>query len=155
MIALLQRVTEASVTVDSRVIGAIGPGLLVFLAVQPLDAEADALRLIERLATYRVFADSEERMNLSLAETGGEMLLVSQFTLAADTRKGLRPSFTTAAPPELGERLFDVAVNHARVLLPGKVATGRFGADMKVRLVNDGPVTFWMQIPTLGETECA
>ena len=107
LIALLQRVTEASVTVDSRVIGAIGPGLLVFLAVQPLDAEADALRLIERLATYRVFADSEERMNLSLADTGGEMLLVSQFTLAADTRKGLRPSFTTAAPPELGERLFE------------------------------------------------
>ena len=155
MIALLQRVTEADVSVGGEIVGAIGGGLLVFLAVEHRDEAAHAQRLVDRLAAYRVFPDSADRMNLSLVDVGGELLLVSQFTLAADTRRGLRPSFTTAAAPELGERLFNVAVAHARSLLPGRVATGRFGADMKVRLINDGPVTFWLQIPTPGETEQA
>jgi D-tyrosyl-tRNA(Tyr) deacylase len=153
LIGLLQRVSEAAVTVDGERVATIGRGLLVFLAVEPRDTAVIAERLIERLVAYRVFGDSADRMNLSLAHVGGELLLVSQFTLAADTRKGLRPSFTSAAPPELGERLFRVAVEHARALLPGKVAAGRFGADMKVHLVNDGPVTFWMQIPIPAETE--
>ena len=153
MIGLLQRVTEADVTVDGIVIGTIGRGLLVLVAVEPRDSAAEARKLAERLIAYRVFPDSAGRMNLSLADIGGELLLISQFTLAADTRKGLRPSFTTAASPDLGERLFQEVVDCANVALPGKVATGRFGADMKVRLVNDGPVTFWLQIPMPGETE--
>ena len=101
--------------------------------------------LVDRVVAYRVFDDEAGRMNLSLADTGGELLLVSQFTLAADTRKGLRPSFTTAAPPELGRHLFEQVVEYAREALPGRIATGRFGADMKVSLVNDGPVTFWLR----------
>jgi D-tyrosyl-tRNA(Tyr) deacylase len=101
---------------------------------------------VDRVIAFRVFDDQAGRMNRSLADTGGELLLVSQFTLAADTRKGLRPSFTTAAPPELGRQLFEQVVEYARETLPGKVATGRFGADMKVALVNDGPVTFWLRL---------
>jgi D-tyrosyl-tRNA(Tyr) deacylase len=109
--------------------------------------------LIDRTVAFRVFDDSAGRMNLSLGQTGGELLLVSQFTLAADTRKGLRPSFTSAASPGHGREMFEHAVDHARSVLPGKVATGRFGAHMQVSLVNDGPVTFWLQIPTPGATE--
>ena len=145
MILLIQRVLEANVRVGSDVVGEIGPGLLAFVAVEPGDDDATARRLVDRAVGYRVFGDDAGRMNLSLADTGGELLLVSQFTLAADTRKGLRPSFTAAAPPELGRRLFERVVEYARAALPGKVATGRFGADMKVALVNDGPVTFWLR----------
>ena len=146
MIVLIQRVSEASVRVESAVVGQIGPGLLAFVAVEPNDDVATARRLVDRVIAFRVFDDEAGRMNRSLADTGGELLLVSQFTLAADTRKGLRPSFTTAAPPELGRQLFERVVEYARETLPGKVATGRFGADMKVALVNDGPVTFWLRL---------
>jgi D-tyrosyl-tRNA(Tyr) deacylase len=153
MIGLLQRVTEARVEVDLISVGAIGRGLLVFIAVEPDDTKAEARRLIDRVAAYRVFADADDRMNLSVADVGGEVLLVSQFTLAADTRKGLRPSFTTAAPPELGQTLFEYAADYARTLLPGRVATGRFGARMQVSLTNDGPVTFWIRIARGTATE--
>lgn len=153
MIGLIQRVTEASVRVGGEVVGAIGPGLLALLAVEPDDSEQTGQRLIDRILAYRVFGDAEGRMNLSLRDTGGSLLLVSQFTLAADTHKGLRPSFTSAASPELGRRLFEQTLAYAATVLPGKVATGRFGAEMKVALVNDGPVTFWLQIPTRSATE--
>jgi D-tyrosyl-tRNA(Tyr) deacylase len=146
MIGLLQRVSEARVVVGDRTVGAIGRGLLVLLAVEPDDSPAQADRLIERLVGYRVFPDGEDRMNLSVSDIGGELLLVPQFTLAADTRKGMRPSFTKAAPPELGRALFDCAVEVARRRLPRKVATGEFGADMQVNLTNDGPVTFWLRV---------
>ena len=146
MIGLLQRVTEGRVVVDGRLVGSIGRGLLVLLAVEPDDTESQADRLIERLVGYRVFPDADDRMNLGLADIGGELLLVPQFTLAADTRKGLRPGFSRAAPPDLGQRLFDHAVAAARSRLPGKVATGEFGAHMHVSLTNDGPVTFWLRI---------
>ena len=145
MIGLLQRVTDAQVSVQGSVVGRIGAGLLVLLAVEPADTEAQADRLVERLVGYRVFEDADGRMNLSLADTGGGLLLVPQFTLAANTRKGMRPSFTGAAPPELGQGLFDYAVSRARSLLGDRVATGRFGAHMQVSLTNDGPVTFWLQ----------
>ncbi|HET7222747.1 MAG TPA: D-aminoacyl-tRNA deacylase [Rhodanobacteraceae bacterium] len=141
MIALLQRVTSASVTVDDEIVGAIDAGLLVLVAVEPGDGEPQVQRMCERLLGYRVFGDAEGRMNLSLADSGGGLLLVPQFTLAADTRKGMRPSFTTAASPEEGRRWFDRLVELARAANPG-VATGRFGAHMQVRLVNDGPVSF-------------
>jgi D-aminoacyl-tRNA deacylase len=153
VIGLLQRVTEARVEVDRITVAAIGRGLLVFIAVEPDDSQAEARRLIDRLTAYRVFADDDGRMNLSVTDVGGEILLVSQFTLAADTRKGLRPSFTTAAPPELGEALLEYAADYARTLLPGRVATGRFGADMQVSLTNDGPVTFWIRIARGTATE--
>lgn len=143
MIALIQRVLSASVEVDGEIIGAIGPGLLALVAVQPGDGETQAKRMLERLLGYRVFADEQGRMNRSLADTGGGLLLVSQFTLAADTRSGMRPSFTRAAPPEHGRRWFERLLELARVAHPG-VETGRFGAHMVVRLANDGPVTFWL-----------
>lgn len=148
MIALLQRVLRGKVEVADEAVGEIGPGLLAFLAVEPDDTPADVDACIDRLTRYRVFADAEGRMNLSLLDTGGALLLVPQFTLAADTRKGLRPSFSTAAPPLLGESLFTVAVASARNRLgEDRVATGRFGAHMLVSLTNDGPVTFWLQHP--------
>lgn len=143
MIALIQRVTEARVVVAGEVVGTVGRGLLAFVAVEPGDTEARADRLLERILGYRVFPDGEARMNLSLADVGGGLLLVSQFTLAADTQKGMRPSFSSAAPPEEGRRLFEHLVERARAV-HGEVATGRFGADMQVALVNDGPVTFWL-----------
>lgn len=145
MIALLQRVTSASVTVDGETVGAIDAGLLVLLAVEPGDGEAQAARLCERLLGYRVFADAEGKMNLSLKDIDGGLLLVPQFTLAADTRKGMRPSFTTAAPPAAGQRWFDRLVELAHAA-HSRVATGRFGAHMQVQLVNDGPVTFWLRV---------
>jgi D-tyrosyl-tRNA(Tyr) deacylase len=136
MIGLLQRVSRASVRVDGGVIGEIGPGLLVLLAVEPGDGPAEAERMLERLVGYRVFPDSAGRMNLSLQDTEGGLLLVPQFTLAADTRKGMRPSFTSAASPEQGRRLFEYAVQSARRLLGARLATGRFGAEMQVDLRN-------------------
>lgn len=146
MIGLIQRVTEASVTVDGAVAGRIGPGLLVLVGVQAGDAEAQAERLLERITTYRVFPDEAGRMDRSLEETGGGLLLVSQFTLAADTRKGRRASFTPAADPEEGRRLFDHLLALARRRYTGgAVETGRFGAHMQVHSVNDGPVTFWLE----------
>ena len=153
MIGLIQRVRSASVDVHGESVGKIGPGLLALIAVEPRDSDDAVRRLVDRVLAYRVFDDADGRMNLSLRDTGGELLLVSQFTLAADTRKGLRPSFTSAAPPDLGRALFERTVAYARSALPGKVATGRFGAHMQVSLVNDGPVTFWLQIPTTAATE--
>lgn len=144
MIGLLQRVSEARVEVAGETVGAIGRGLLVLVAVQPQDTEARADRLLERILGYRVFPDAEGRMNRSLRDLGGGLLLVSQFTLAADTKKGTRASFTRAAPPELGERLYDYLVQRALMAHP-VLATGRFGADMQVSLTNDGPVTFWLE----------
>ena len=146
MIALIQRVSTASVSVAGEPVGAIGPGLLALIGVQPRDDEQSAQRLLERLLAYRVFADNEGRMNLSLADIGGGLLLVPQFTLAADTRKGNRPGFSTAAPPDEAARLFTHLCVIARQHHP-VVATGRFGANMQVALVNDGPVTFWLQTP--------
>jgi len=147
MIGLLQRVSRASVEVDGAVVGRIGAGLLVLLAVEPDDSEADADSLVDRLLRYRVFPDDAGRMNLSLTDSGGSVLLVPQFTLAADTRRGLRPSFTSAAPPALGETLFGRAVDAARRRLGDpRVAAGRFGAHMQVSLTNDGPVTFLLQV---------
>jgi D-tyrosyl-tRNA(Tyr) deacylase len=148
MIALLQRVTCARVEVGDETVGEIGPGLLILLAVAPTDTPADADGCIDRVLHYRVFADAEGRMNLSLLDTGGALLLVPQFTLAADTRRGLRPSFSSAASPAHGELLFDRAVSAARARLgEERVSTGRFGAHMRVSLTNDGPVTFWLQVP--------
>lgn len=144
MIGLLQRVTQARVEVAGETVGAIGRGLLVLVAVQPDDTQARADRLLERILGYRVFPDADDRMNLSLRDLGGGLLLVSQFTLAADTRKGMRASFTSAASPELGQRLYDYLIERARAAHP-EVAAGRFGADMQVSLTNDGPVTFWIQ----------
>jgi D-tyrosyl-tRNA(Tyr) deacylase len=144
VIALLQRVSGASVRVGGETVGEIGPGLLALVGVERGDGEAEASRLAERVLGYRIFADAEGKMNLSLKDIGGELLAVPQFTLAADTRSGARPSFSSAASPEEGERLF----NHFVELLRPKtrVAAGRFGAHMQVSLVNDGPVTFWLQV---------
>lgn len=148
MIALLQRVAQASVSVDSHIVGAIGPGLLVLLCAERGDSEKEADALLAKLLAYRVFGDDAGRMNRSLADVAGGLLLVPQFTLAADTRSGTRPSFTPAAAPEDGRRLFDYAVSRAQELHgQDKVQTGRFGAHMQVALVNDGPVTFWLQVP--------
>jgi D-tyrosyl-tRNA(Tyr) deacylase len=141
VIALLQRVRHARVEVDDEVLGQIGAGLLVFAGFEPTDDVPVIERMLERLLNYRVFADAQDKMNLSLRDTGGGLLLVPQFTLAADTRKGRRPSFTSAARPDEGRRLFEVLVEKA-VLAHNPVATGRFGADMQVHLQNDGPVTF-------------
>ena len=144
MIGLLQRVTESRVEVDGRPVGAIGRGLLVLVGVQRGDDEARADRLLQRLLGYRVFPDLEGRMNLSVRAIDGGLLLVPQFTLAADTKKGTRAGFTTAAPPDEGRRLFDYLVTEARTAHT-PVATGEIGADMQVQLINDGPVTFWLQ----------
>ena len=144
MIAVIQRVTEASVRVDDEIVGAIGPGLLALVAVEPGDDAPKIARMAERLLGYRVFADERGRMNRSLLETGGGLLLVSQFTLAADTAAGMRPSFTTAAEPEQARRGFERLVALCRQG-PVRVETGRFGAHMVVGLVNDGPVTFRLQ----------
>ena len=141
MNSVIQRVLEARVTVGGRTVGEIGPGLLALVAVERGDQPANAARMVERLLGYRVFADAEGRMNRSLADTGGGLLLVSQFTLAADTAKGTRASFTPAAPPDEAERLFNEVVALARSRHP-MVATGEFGAEMTVSLVNHGPVTF-------------
>ncbi|AMO79197.1 D-aminoacyl-tRNA deacylase [Pseudomonas citronellolis] len=144
MKGLIQRVSAARVEVDGEIVGAIDQGLLALVGVEPQDDEASAQRLLHKLLNYRVFADIEGKMNLSLGDVGGGLLLVSQFTLAADTRKGLRPSFSSAAPPARGAELFEHLVDQARARHP-LVATGRFGANMQVHLVNDGPVTFLLE----------
>ncbi len=144
MIGLLQRVTSASVMVDDELIGEIGRGLLAFVAVHRDDKETDVARLAERILTYRVFPDAADRMNRSLVDESLGLLLVPQFTLAADTRKGTRASFTRAAAPEMGEAYFAQLVATCQTRL-GTVATGRFGANMQVSLTNDGPVTFWLE----------
>ena len=145
MLSLIQRVTQASVSVDGKVVGSIDSGLLALVAVEPGDGEAQFLRMAERLLGYRVFADEAGRMNRSLADTGSGLLLVSQFTLAADTRSGMRASFTTAAPPEEAERGYNRLVEICRQKHPPRVETGRFGAHMVISLVNDGPVTFLLR----------
>jgi D-tyrosyl-tRNA(Tyr) deacylase len=144
MIALLQRVTAASIVIDGRTTASIGAGILALVAVRPADTEEAGLRLLTRLLQYRIFADEAGKMNYSLLQTGGELLLVPQFTLAADTHKGLRPGFSGAAPPEQGLRLFDALVRAAQAQ-HGRVASGVFGAHMQVSLTNDGPVTLWLE----------
>ncbi len=145
MIALLQRVSSASVTVEGAVVGTIEQGLLVLIGIQPEDTEAKGEQLLRRVLDYRVFADAEGRMNRSLRDVSGGLLLVSQFTLAADTTRGLRPSFTSAAAPDVARHLFDSLLRFANSV-HAPVASGVFGADMKVALVNDGPVTFWLEV---------
>ncbi|MDH4380904.1 MAG: D-aminoacyl-tRNA deacylase [Gammaproteobacteria bacterium] len=145
MIALLQRVSSASVTVEDAVVGAIEQGLLVLIGIQPEDTEAKGEQLLRRVLDYRVFADADGRMNRSLRDVSGGLLLVSQFTLAADTTRGLRPSFTSAAAPDVARHLFDSLLRFANSV-HAPVASGVFGADMKVALVNDGPVTFWLEV---------
>jgi D-aminoacyl-tRNA deacylase len=144
VIALLQRVSHAKVEINGQAVASIGPGLLVLVGVRPADDELSARRLLTRLLQYRVFSDEAGKMNLSLVQVQGELLLVPQFTLAADTAKGLRPGFSTAAPPEQGRRLFDLFVQAAREQ-HDKVQTGVFGAHMQVSLTNDGPVTIWLE----------
>jgi D-tyrosyl-tRNA(Tyr) deacylase len=146
MIALIQRVSEAAVDVNGRRIGAISAGILALIGIERGDSEAQADRLLERVLAYRIFPDRQGRMNLGLRQSGGGLLLVPQFTLAANTRKGNRPSFTSAAQPAVGERLFEHLANCAAAQFE-PVATGQFGADMNVSLINDGPVTFWLQVP--------
>ncbi|HEY5897419.1 MAG TPA: D-aminoacyl-tRNA deacylase [Burkholderiales bacterium] len=147
MIALIQRVTSAAVEVDGKEIASIAKGILALVGVERGDGEAEAARLAERVLAYRIFADAQGRMNLSLKDVGGELLAVPQFTLAADTNSGLRPSFSSAASPAEGERQFNSFVSKASAV---RVQTGRFGADMKVSLVNDGPVTFWLRVRNSG-----
>jgi D-tyrosyl-tRNA(Tyr) deacylase len=149
MIALLQRVLEAKVVVDGDTVGAVGSGLMVLLCAERYDTEKEADALLSKLLSYRVFSDDAGKMNRSLADVEGGLLLVPQFTLAADTQSGTRPSFTPAATPAEGRRLFDYFVAKARTRHP-MVETGRFGADMKVSLTNDGPVTFWLQVRPQG-----
>lgn len=145
MIGLLQRVSHASVTVEGETVGAIGRGLLVLVGVERGDDEAKAERLLERLLGYRVFADAEGKMNLSVKDIAGGLLLVPQFTLAADTDKGMRASLTSAADPDTGRRLFEYLSQRARSA-HAPVESGIFGADMQVTLTNDGPVTFWLRV---------
>ncbi|WP_455230029.1 D-aminoacyl-tRNA deacylase [Geopseudomonas aromaticivorans] len=145
MKALLQRVRGARVEVDGEVVGAIDQGLLVLVGVEPQDNEASADKLLHRLLNYRVFSDAQGKMNLSLKDVAGGLLLVSQFTLAADTQSGMRPSFSSAAPPAQGAALFDYLLARAGAQ-HAPVASGRFGADMQVHLVNDGPVTFLLEV---------
>ena len=145
MISLIQRVSSASVAVDGETIGAVGPGLLALVGIEPGDGDAAVDRMAARLLGYRVFADERGRMNRSLADTGGGLLLVSQFTLAADTASGMRPSFSSAMAPAEAERIFDGLLANCRQTHPGGVETGRFGAHMVVSLANDGPVTFLLR----------
>lgn len=150
MIGLLQRVSQASVRAGDETLDTIGTGLLVFIGIEKNDSEAEADRLLERLFGYRVFPDETGKMNRSLSDIGGDLLLVPQFTLPADTRKGTRPGFSPAAPPEAGQRLFGYLLDTARQQASERgitVAAGRFGADMQVSLTNEGPVTFWLQVP--------
>lgn len=145
MIALIQRVTQASVTIDNVVAGAIGPGLLILLGVERQDDEQRAAKLCERVLAYRIFSDEQGKMNLNVRQSGGSVLVVSQFTLAADTDRGLRPGFSRGAAPADARRLYDDFTDRCRQA-GIRTETGRFGADMQVALVNDGPVTFWLQV---------
>lgn len=150
MIALLQRVSEADVIVkengEERRAGAIGPGILALVGVERGDTKIQANRLLERMLAYRLFEDDEGKMNLDIRQSGGELMLVSQFTLAANTNKGNRPSFSPAAEPDEGRHLFDFLLDRAKIEL-GRCESGEFGANMAVRLVNDGPVTFQLRVP--------
>ncbi|PNS08510.1 D-aminoacyl-tRNA deacylase [Solilutibacter silvestris] len=146
MLALIQRVTQAKVEVGEETVGTIGPGLLALVAAEPGDSESQIVRMAEKLLRYRVFADDAGKMNRSLQEIAGDLLLVSQFTLAADTNSGLRPSFSSAAPPAEAEPIFERLLAECRRISPGRVETGRFRAHMTVSLVNDGPVTFLLRI---------
>ena len=141
MQGLIQRVSSASVTIDQQVYGQINQGILLLLGVQKTDTRESADKLLQKVVNYRIFSDAEGKMNLSLQDIGGELLIISQFTLAADTKKGLRPSFSSAAPPEQAEALYDYFLAQANGLYGG-VSNGIFGADMQVSLCNDGPVTF-------------
>ena len=143
MIALIQRVTNANVVVNNQIIGEINQGILALIGVEKNDQESNANRLLERLLGYRIFSDEQDKMNLSIQDVQGGLLLVPQFTLAADTRKGKRPSFSSAAPSTVGRQLFQYFTIQAQSIYP-HVATGEFGADMRVSLCNDGPVTFWL-----------
>ena len=145
MLALIQRVTRATVHVDGTCVGAIDRGLLALVGIEPGDGQAQVLRMRERLLGYRVFADAQGRMNRSLSDCNGGLLLVSQFTLAADTRSGMRPGFSTAAAPDEAERIFDRPLQACREKHPPGVESGRFGAHMTVSLVNDGPVSFLLR----------
>ena len=145
MIGLLQRVSSAHVDIGGERRATIGPGLLVFIGIQRGDNEAEARRLLKRLLDYRVFSDTDGKMNLNISQVGGELLLVPQFTLAADTRSGTRPGFSTAASPAEGRHLFAYLLQQARLAMPS-VESGDFGADMQVSLINDGPVTFWLEV---------
>lgn len=145
MIALIQRVTEAKVIVNKNNIGEIQQGILAFIGIEKNDSEACVQRLVDKVLSYRIFADEDDKMNLSVQDIKASVLLVPQFTLAADTQKGCRPSFSSAAPPEEGERLFNEVVKQAKKQYQ-QIKTGQFGADMKISLVNDGPVTFWLQV---------
>ncbi len=145
MIGLIQRVTKGSVAVEGEVMGAIGPGLVVLLGIEKPDTEQQARRLADKIIHYRVFSDHAGKMNLSLQQSQGELLVISQFTLAADTTKGLRPSFSCSAPPSQAENLYQYFIQYCRQ--QGiRTATGRFAADMQVSLINDGPVTFWLHV---------
>jgi D-tyrosyl-tRNA(Tyr) deacylase len=145
MKALVQRVLEAEVRVEGTAVGAIGPGVLLFLGVEQGDGAAQIPRLVERVLGLRIFPGDEKPLDRSLSEVGGGLLVVSQFTLAADTRRGRRPSFSSAAPPAVAEPLYEAFLEEARRQHGGSVEAGRFGADMKVALVNDGPLTFWLE----------
>lgn len=145
MIGLIQRVSHARVEVDSKTVAQIDRGILAFVGIEKQDNSGTAERLVQRIVNYRIFPDSEKRMNLSLHDTAGELLLVPQFTLPADTRKGARPSFSPAAPPEVGQQLFRELADYA-LDTHARVQTGIFGADMQVTLTNNGPVTFWLQV---------
>lgn len=145
MIALLQRVSEAAVHVNEKMVGETKKGILALIGVERGDSEKQADRLLQRILAYRMFPDDAHRMNINVQQAGGSLLLVPQFTLAANTNSGNRPSFTPAAEPSEGRRLFEYLVQQARLEMDN-VATGTFGADMKVSLVNDGPVTFWLQV---------
>lgn len=144
MIGLLQRVTQASVNIDNTTVASINAGLLVLIGIEKNDTQSNAEKLFDKIINYRVFADSEDKMNLSLKDTNAGLIFVPQFTLAADTQKGLRPSFSNAAAPNQAKPLFDYLIEHAREQF-NAVGSGVFGADMQVSLVNDGPVTFWLQ----------
>lgn len=152
MIGLIQRVAQAEVAVEREIVGHIERGILLLLGVQRGDDEATADRLLERVLGYRIFPDADGRMNLSLRDVHGELLVVSQFTLAADTRKGMRAGFSRAAAPEAGERLYGYFVARARTSGVA-IAEGRYGAYMQVRLTNDGPVTFWLEVSRNGERD--
>ena len=145
MLGLIQRVSSASASIDNTVVGTIDQGLLLLLGIEKTDLEAAADKLLQKILNSRVFADSEGKMNLSLRDIGGELLVVSQFTLAADTNKGLRPSFSSAASPEQAEELYDYFLTQAATALNTQIQSGRFGADMQVMLHNDGPVTFMLR----------
>ena len=144
MIALIQRVKQASVTVDNNIIGQINQGLLIFLGVEQDDDEQKAIRLCDKVLGYRIFSDNEGKMNLNVNQANGEVLVVSQFTLAADTKKGMRPSFTKGAKPDEANRLYQFFIEQCQQKITTQ--TGQFAADMQVSLINDGPVTFWLQV---------